>query len=92
MTQFDYLSRKHDKALGLFAKVTAKLLKLEYQISSLMTRSNESIEEANRKIEEEKQALQELQQRLEQTKRSRTAVENLTGVSNETTTVRDRLI
>jgi phage-related tail protein len=79
MTQFDYLARKHDKALGLFAKVTSKLLKLEQQISDLMTRTSESIEEANRKIEEEKKALQYLNDRLTQTKHSREKIDALTG-------------
>lgn len=82
MENFDYLARKHDKALGLFAKVIRKLHALEEQINSLMTRSSESIAEANHQIEEENQALQILKERLNQAQKSRNAVETLTGVQS----------
>jgi len=80
MSQFDYLVRKHTKALGLFAKITAKLRRLEAKIQAVMARSQTTIEEASKAIEQEKSNLAFLNEQLVKTQTSREQVEKLTGV------------
>lgn len=75
MNDFQYLLRKHTNALGLFAKVRNRLLKLEGEINDLLKRSQGQIEEATITIEKEKQALAALNTHLTDVQRSRTDVE-----------------
>jgi ABC-type transporter Mla subunit MlaD len=87
MANFDYLVRKHAKALGLFAKVSAKLKKLEAKIASVMSKSQESITEAQKTIEEHKANLDVLATHLKTTQDSRAQVEQFLPKQPETSRI-----
>jgi chromosome segregation ATPase len=84
---FDYLVRRHAKALGLFAKVTNKLKKLEAKISAIIAKSAQSIEEANKHIEDEKKNLEFLNAHLTKTQESRKSVEQFLPSTPDTSRI-----